>query len=112
MFKSKKSSDSWRKIIQTYEQSNLSKSKFCFENKLQVTQFYYWCNKLRPDLKGDVNIDESKHLAFLPVKTSIEKNKSFSVNLKNGLKISFDSTPEASWVANLINSIDNFHDQY
>ena len=110
MHKSGKSPEFWKKIVKTYAESNLSKSDFCYENKIHKGQFYYWCTKLRPDLKakpGPATINSNDSL-FLPVKT-IQKEKIFSLTLPNGMKISFDSLPDPSWIANLIISVDNMH---
>lgn len=108
MHKSGKSSGCWKKIIKTYAESNLSKSDFCNENKIHKGQFYYWCTKLRPDLKTKPGISKLNSSLFLPVKTN-NKEKFFSLTLSNGIKISFDSLPDPSWIANLIISVDNMH---
>ena len=111
MLKSTKSPGSWKKIIKIYEQSNLEKSDFCKKHKLAASQFYYWCNKLRPDLKSQMHVSRSKESAFLPIKTT-QKEKSFSIILSNGLKVKFDFLPEPSWIANLISSVGELHDQH
>ena len=85
MFNSEKS---WQKIINSYEQSSLSKSDFCKENKIQVNQFYYWCNKLRPDLKSELHVKNSSTScgSFIPIK---QNNKGFTVQI-NGIRLEFD----------------------
>jgi hypothetical protein len=103
-----KSSEFWKRMINVYSESNLSKANFCNENKLHKEQFYYWCNKLRPDLKTLPNTNKSNSSLFLPVKTS-QKEKIFSIILTNGMKISFDSLPDPSWIASLIISVDNLY---
>ncbi len=108
MHRTGKSSEFWKKMIKTYAESNLSKSDFCNENKIHKGQFYYWCTKLRPDLKAKSGMSKPNHSLFLPVKTS-QKEKIFSLTLTNGSKISFDSLPDPSWIANLIISVDNMH---
>ncbi len=108
MHRAGKSPEFWKKIIKTFAESNLSKADFCNENKLHKGQFYYWCTKLRPDLKAKPGITKSDNTLFLPIKTS-QKEKMFSLILPNGMKISFDSLPDPSWIANLIISVDNMH---
>ena len=113
MFKVKKSPSSWEKIIQAFEQSNLGKAEFCNKQKLSVSQFYYWCNKLRPDLKSEVHIARAnvRESSFLPIKTTT-KNETFSIKVNNGIEIKFDSTPEPIWIAKLINSVGEQNDQH
>ena len=111
MGNSKKSAKSWERIISAYDKSNLGKSDFCNENNLKPSIFYYWCNKLRPDLKSPEYTARSSSNPFLPVKTS-SKNESFNITLENGLAIKFSSLPEPSWIAKLITSVENLNDQH
>jgi hypothetical protein len=111
MFKVKKSSTSWEKIIRVYEQSNLGKAEFCHKQKISAGQFYYWCNKLRPDLKSEIHATREKESSFLPIKT-IKKEETFTIKINNGFEIKFDSLPEATWIAKLLNSVEKLNDQH
>lgn len=113
MYKIKQSVKSWEKIILKYEESNLCKSDFCKELKISTEQFYYWCNKLRPDLKSEKHLLSAlpKKSDFLPIKTTI-KNEGFSIKINSNMVIKFDELPEPNWMANLINSIGKQYDQY
>ena len=108
MHKMKKSESSWKKIINAYENSNLPKAEFCRKSKVSVHQFYYWCSKLRPDLNND-HPSASGSSDFLPVKSSA--NTAFSITLSNEMAIRFDRTPEPSWVAKLLNTMERPNDK-
>lgn len=107
MQQSLKSKKSWLKIIESYEQSNLGKAEFCKENKLRVNQFYYWCNKLRPDLKSELHQIRMKGSSFIPIK---QPESNFKFNL-NGVELSFAECPNPSWFAQLLKSMDS-HGQH
>ena len=100
-----KSNNFWKKMISNYEQSNLKKAEFCKQNRLVVSQFYYWCSKLRPDLNIPNNSirNTSENSLFLPVKKD-RNEKGFQIIL-NDTKLSFDSLPEPSWLASLLKSM-------
>lgn len=112
MFKVKKSPASWEKIIKIYEQSNLGKAEFCYKQKISAGQFYYWCNKLRPDLKSEQHVTVGKGESFLPIRTSEKKEKQFSIKINNGIEIKFDSPPEPLWIAQLLNSVERLNDKH
>jgi len=99
----------WQKIIGVYEKSNLSKTEFCKEYNLPISRFYYWCGKLRPNLKSENHVNVSRKSSFLPIKTtSIEK--SFCLTLSGGMEVHFDPLPEPTWLAKLIKSLGELHD--
>ena len=112
MFKVKKSPASWEKIIKVYEQSNLGKAEFCYKQKISAGQFYYWCNKLRPDLKSEQHVTVGKGESFLPVKTSKKYEESFSIKINNGIEIKFASFPEPLWIAQVLSSVGEANDQH
>lgn len=99
---------SWTSIINSYEQSQLSKSKFCKQNKLRPSQFYYWCNKIRPDLKSELHSQRASKDSFIPIKSSDAK---FCVYL-DGIKLEFEKIPEVIWLAKLFKSVGELNDQH
>ena len=107
--KSLKSLKSWEKIIFAFEKSNLGKSKFCKMNNLNLNHFYYWCNKLRPDLKSKAHISRPNYSLFLPAKTKNNDN-SFCITLKKGQNVRFSSLPEPLWMAKFVKSFGNLND--
>jgi len=109
MINSKKS---WQKIINSYQQSGLTKADFCKKQNLRPNQFYYWCNKFRPDLKSQQHVANAKNESFLPIKTSSIKEKSFSIKINDGVEIRFDTIPEPIWIAKLLNSVGELNDQH
>ena len=111
MSKAKRSPSSWEKIIKHYEQSNLGKAEFCNKQNLRPSLFYYWCSKLRPDLKSKINVSRAKESLFLPIKTT-KKEKSFSISLRNGIEIKFDSLSDPLWIAKLLKSVGELNDQH
>ena len=106
------STKSWLKIIHSYENSNLGKAEFCKKQNLRPNQFYYWCNKLRPDLKSEQHVATAKGEVFLPIKTSSKTEGSFSIKINNGIEIKFDSPPEPHWIARLLSSVGELNDQH
>lgn len=97
----------WKKVAEKYEHANLSKAEFCKQNKLPLKAFYYWCNKLRPDLKlqNNIAIDVDKNSLFLPVKKE-NCRKNIDIIFNGSTKLSFNSLPEPAWIANLLKSMD------
>jgi hypothetical protein len=108
MIQSKKS---WTKIINSYQRSGLAKAEFYKKQNLRPNQFYYWCNKLRPDLKSELDSIKAKEALFLPIKTT-KKESSFSITINSRLKIEFESLPEPLWIAKLLNSVGELNDQH
>jgi len=111
MPRSSRSSKSWNKIIDSYESSGMSKTKFCQSKNIPRPQFLYWCNKLRPNLKSQTHVKRAYSVSgtpFLPVIRTTQAH--FSITLGNGVKVSFDSAPEPKWLAELISSFGSSHD--
>jgi hypothetical protein len=110
MYKTIKSTGSWTKVIKAYQKSGLSKSKYCSQNNIKVSQFFYWCNKLYPDLKSIEHSARAKKNDFLPVLSAVKP--SLAIELSNGLKVKFESIPEPIWLSKLLSSIGQINDQY
>ena len=101
MFKIENNQKSWEKIIKAFANSNLSKRDFCNSKDIPKNKFYYWCNKIRPDLKSELHNTRGADSPFLPVKTKkIEKPLSVTINSK--INLSFESLPDPAWLASLI----------
>jgi len=94
--------DKWKKFINEYERSGLSKSQFCKSKKLKNHQFYYWCSKLRPDL--NISQTPTSDKVFIPLKDEVKK--SIKIELGGGTKLTFDHIPDPSWFAKLIKSME------
>ena len=109
----KVSQDYWKRLIETYSKSGLSKIEFCRRQQINVEKFYYWCNKLRPDLNmansqstSSANKESAEHL-FLPIKRSEPSN--IKIKLQNGVELEFVSAPDSTWMANLIKDLGRNH---
>ena len=113
MFKNQKSPSSWSKIVNDYESSGLGKAEFCKLNKVNVNQFYYWCAKLRPDLKTLQFSNSNSKSDFISIKEPIvSAPASFSMKLSSGLELHFDNLPDTTWVANLISTLASSHEKH
>ena len=110
MKKSINAAKTWKKIIGLFEKGNLNKVQFCKKNGINLNHFYYWCNKLRPDLKSPIHADKSKN-SFIPITTNT-KNESFTITLGDGPTINFSSMPEPSWIASLVLALGCLNDKY
>ena len=106
-----KSKEYWKRFVDLYSQSGLSKIEFCRRHQISSVKFYHWCNYFRPDLKvlGPDNkvIKKSDSDLFLPVKRPVQNN--IKIKLQNGVELEFLSVPDASWMANLIKDIGRTH---
>lgn len=113
MYKNQKSPSSWSKIVDDYSSSGLGKAEYCKLNKLNVNQFYYWCAKLRPDLKSLQFSSNTSSSDFVAVKTPVAtKQVSFSIKLSTGLEINFDTLPDTTWMANFITTLVSAHEKH
>ena len=107
MIKTEKSPQFWRKIIEGYESSGLSKADYCKSQKISKNKFYYWCAKLRPDLKSPKHTHQVSESSFIPIKST--RSEVFTIILSSGLELKFDKLPDPNWIANLINSVASGH---
>lgn len=87
----------WKKNIRAWQNSGLSQKEFCLKSGVSPHQFSYWRTKLLREESVDQNL-------FLPVKT----NSQFSIFLGE-IKISFDQTPNPTWMANFVRSFQDDH---
>lgn len=95
----------WINHIKNHQQSNLTQAEYCKQHNINNKSFSSQKSQLS---KNIINQTES---LFLPLQTA-KKNNSFSIKINNGMEIKFDSIPEPIWIAKLLNSIDESHDQY
>lgn len=111
MIKTEKSSKFWNKVIEGYESSGLSKAEYCKNQKLPANKFYYWCIKLRPDLKSSPLGNQSSKSEFIPFKaTKVESP--FTIIFNSGPELKFNSLPDPVWIANLISFAANVDAEY
>ena len=101
-----RSPEKWLEIFKVYEKSNLGKAEFCKINDLSTPKFYYWCKKLRPDLKSEQHVERSSKTDFISIKAT-KANEVFSILIKDHMKIKFDSIPEPIWIAKLFTCIND-----
>ncbi len=81
----------WLEQIERWKESGLSIKKFCKDEGLIEHKFYHWKKKLSQNTSND----------FIE---AVEKKSPghFCITLSNGMSLTFDSLPEASWLGNFI----------
>lgn len=102
----------WSKIIREFDQSGISKQKFCQLNGLSTSQYYYWKSKLKT-LEEEALLLGSEELSshsFIPIKRS--QQPYFTVELSNKMKLTFSEVPSGQWVAKLLKAMEITNAQY
>jgi transposase-like protein len=103
-----KSKEHWKRFVELYAKSGLTKIEFCRRHQINDKAFYSWCNRLRPDLKiinpDKKLVETSSANLFLPVRRPVATNN-IKIKLQNGVELEFLSVPDAAWMANLIKDI-------
>jgi hypothetical protein len=90
----------WQQLFEQYLKSGLSKAEFCRSQKIPSHTFFYYPklhgggNQIKSDLKPSTAL-------FIPL---IEK-KNFKIMINNSLSLSFESVPDASWMADFVKSL-------
>ena len=93
----------WINHICKFNRSGMSQTEYCKANKINPKSF----SAQKSQLKNLVGAEEQN---FIPLES--KKTSKFSLNLSNGIQITFDQAPDPNWVGKMIQSLDLNHDQY
>ena len=92
----------WERFFDLYLKSGLSKADFCRSQKMPLSKFFYYAKLHRETVPQKAS---SSSNLFLPV----SNKKDFKIKINGTVEISFESTPDALWMANFINSLGGVH---
>lgn len=92
----------WERFFDLYLKSGLSKADFCRSQKMLPSKFFYYA-KLHREAAPKKTSSASN--LFLPV----SEKKDFKIKINGTVEICFESTPDALWMANFINSLGGVH---
>lgn len=102
-----KSKHNWLNFLELWSKSGLTKADFCKSKKITVSKFYYYAKRHRdlPVKSATVPHSSSKHSLFIP----IASKKEFKIKINDSVGLTFESAPDASWMANFIKSFGEYH---
>lgn len=80
----------WQRIFQQHTESGLTKSEFCKRNKINVSTFYAWANKLSKKPQPTLNKPKIIPLLFPDAK----QDQQLTLTLPNGYQLSFPASLE------------------
>lgn len=92
----------WQHFYDLYLKSGLTKTDFCRSQKMAQSKFFYFAKLHResspPKPSSSTNL-------FLPVVSK----KDFTIKINNKVELSFESLPDALWMANFVKSLGDAH---
>ena len=93
----------WKNHIEQFLKSGLAQVDYCKKHGLNAKSFSVRKSEyFRRERKTSKD-------AFVPI---IKKGSSFTIKLSTGLELSFDETPDPTWIGSVLKSIGQEHDQY
>lgn len=93
--------NNWQQLMDQWRRSGLSKAEFCKSQKIPVHTFYYY-QKLH---RSTGTPPQKTSQLFVPL---IEK-KDFTIRINNSISLSFETTPDANWMASFVKSLGELH---
>ncbi len=95
----KEKSNHWRRLINQWRQSGLTKKEFCKREKITTHSLGYWITRTN---KEDHSHDQDHSSSFAKVIAPVKKENVFSINLPKGISLTFAQTPDPIWVAQIL----------
>jgi len=92
----------WQKFFDLYLKSGLTKADFCRSQKIAQSKFFYFAKLHR---ESSASKPSSPSNLFLPVVSK----KDFTIKINNKVELSFESLPDAIWMASFIKSLGDAH---
>jgi hypothetical protein len=102
-----KQKQNWINCLELYRKSGLSKKAFCKTHKIPEGRFYYFA-KLHGEPSAKTLIvprPAPKQSFFIP----LVSKKEFKIKINESVSLSFDTAPDASWMASFIKSYGEYH---
>jgi len=101
-----KSKQEWLAFLELRRKSGLNTTEFCKTQKISSSMFYYYANLHKDNTSNTQSMPAvQKQSNFI----SISTKKEFKIKINDSIGLTFDSPPEATWIANLIKSIGDYH---
>ncbi|MBA2726973.1 MAG: hypothetical protein H0U49_02225 [Parachlamydiaceae bacterium] len=91
----------WQHFFNQYLKSGMSKTEFCRSQKVAPSRFFYYANLHREPAPAPN--DKSGPFVQLAGK------KDFTIRINNSVSLTFDSVPDACWMANFVKSMGEAH---
>ena len=92
----------WQQLMDQYRKSGLSKIEFCRSQKIPTHTFFYYQKIHR---SSESQIPKKNVQLFIPL---IEK-KDFNIRINNTISLSFETVPDAVWMASFVKSLGDTH---
>lgn len=92
----------WQNFFDLYLKSGQSKTDFCRSQKMTQSKFFYFAKLHRDSVPSK---QSSSSNLFLPVVSK----KDFTIKINNKVELSFESLPDAHWMANFVKSLGDAH---
>ena len=102
-----KSKQEWLVFLELHRKSGLNITEFCKTQKITSSMFYYYAklHKTTTSSTQIPKIDLPKQSTFI----SLTTKKEFKIKLNDAISLTFDSLPEATWMANFVKSFGGHH---
>lgn len=99
----RRTSEAWRKIIQSWQTSDLTQKQFCAQQSIAYSAFYYWFKNFREEKSAS-----KVNSGFAPVKITsdkpVENNGSVLVELvmPDGRRVNFFQGIDVQFLRDLL----------
>ena len=90
----------WQQLFEQYLKSGLSKAEFCRSQKIPSHTFFYY-----QKLHGGDNQNKSDFKTSTSLFIPLTNKKDFKIKINNSLALSFETVPDASWMADFVKSL-------
>lgn len=97
----------WLNFLDLWSKSGQTKAEFCKSKKITTSKFYYYAKRHR-DLPSKSTItphSAPKKSLFIPVTTK----KEFKIKINESVSLTFETAPDALWMASFIKSFGDYH---
>jgi hypothetical protein len=95
----------WLNFVDLYSKSGMTKADFCRSQKIPAHTFFYY-QKFHGTIKNSFPRSEQ---SVAPLFVPLTEKKEFRIRINNSVSLSFDSVPEASWMASFVKSLGETH---
>lgn len=95
----------WLHFHELYLKSGLTKADFCRSQKVAQSKFFYYAKLHKKADASKLNKTPSGHNLFIP----LTAKKDFTIKINGSISLSFETVPDALWMANFVKAMGDSH---
>jgi hypothetical protein len=95
----------WLKFYDLYLQSGMTKVDFCRSQKIPQSKFFYYAKLHRKSAVLKLDKALAGPNLFIP----LTARKDFTIKINGSVSLSFETVPDALWMANFVKAMGDAH---